>query len=91
MKTISAGTQQQFSGTGNQTTMMYADFFPGAYPSQLPFDESSAAIVASDNWLYGLTFSSGGMPLEQPLLTQYSGSPYLNIRVSGTKLGYVVI
>lgn len=91
MKTISAGTQQQFSGTGNQTTMMYADFFPGAYPSQLPFDESSAAIVAGDNWLYGLTFSSGGMPLEQPLLTQYSGSPYLNIRVSGTKLGYVVI
>lgn len=36
-------------------------------------------------------FSAETVQLYSQLLTQYSGSPYLNIRVSGTKWGYVVI
>lgn len=91
MKTIAEGTRQQFSGTGNQATMMYADFFPGVYPSQPSFDASSAAVAADDNWLLNLGFRLGGNALAQPLPTQYSGSPYLHISISGTKLGYVVI
>lgn len=91
METIDTGTQQQRSGTGNQATMMYADFFPGSYPAQPYFDESSAAVAAGDNWLYNLGFKSGVTILPQPLGTQYSGSAYLKVKISGTKLGYILI